>query len=237
MMTIFYVLDFDRCIGDTAKFHDVLESVVADLTTISREELAQVKRDTELSGGSFNTEAYVTAKLRAQQSSVSWPDIRTAMLKRARQQDMLEPHAADLLRILNERSEYYGILTHGGVEWQKAKIEGANLAHVPYVVTSQRDKGLTISGWQQTDGSFLIPEELAGAPNLLVKEVVLVDDKAVSFANLPLGARGYHVVWSDRELLASQVGAIPANVTVAHGMIGVIELLFEQQSVKSVDKT
>lgn len=234
----FYVLDFDRCIGDTAKLHKVLEESVWRLTDISPQQIMAARREAELSGGSFDTASYVMKILESTDSRVSWDEICRAMIESARQQDMLEPHAGDLLRILDEMGARYGILTYGGEAWQKTKIRAAGLGHVPFLVTDVRAKGTALTRWQKADGTFLIPPELTTTDRPVVAEcLVLVDDKAASFRGIPLGVQGFHVVWSDRELLPSQAGSLPAGVVTAHGMVGLIELLFGDKGVQIVDKT
>lgn len=232
----FYVLDFDRCIGDTARFHTVLEEAIEHVTDIHPADIRKARIETELSGGSFDTAKYVMRVLESTKSSVSWDDICSEMIKRACREDMLEPHARDLLRILNERRACYGILTYGGEAWQRAKITASRLESVPYLITDMHAKGQVLASWQQPDGTFVIPPGLAGERSLIADSLVLIDDKAASFQDIPLGVRGFHVVWSDRELLPSQAGKLPPGVITAHGMIGVIELLFGLDSVNVVDK-
>ncbi len=233
----FYVLDFDRCIGDTAKFHEVLIEVVERLTPIVAADIEMARQESEQSGGSFDTASFVTGILAATRSVVTWDDICNEMIASARQRDMLEPHARDLLRLLDDRDALYGILTYGGREWQRTKLLAANLADVPYMITDVHEKGRSLARWQLPDGSFAIPEELSPYVSLTADTVVLIDDKAASFRNIPLGVYGYHVVWADRELLPSQAGVLPEGVVTAHGMVGVIELLFGSNSLSDIDRT
>lgn len=232
----FYVLDFDRCIGDTAKFHTALMAAIAKLTPVSPANIRQAKHQAEQSGGSFDTASYIMNALISLNSPVSWQEICEAMVAEARGQDMLEPGAAELLQALDDRGARYGILTYGGDAWQRAKIQAANLAHVPHLITSVHSKGKVLAGWRQRDGTFAIPAELAGEESLVAESLLLIDDKAASFAEIPPGVRGIHIVWAGRELLPSQMGELPPGVATVRSMNEAIELLFSLENDDMIDK-
>lgn len=231
----FYVLDFDRCLGDTEALHDVLVEAVTSLTPITQGMLDAARQATEASGGSFDTEKYVSGQLKASGGDVSWRHIREDFLRRAQARDMLLSHAGELLEELRARGEAFGILTHGGQEWQRAKLIGSRLGWVPALVTNTPRKGEVLRSWQQPDRRFLLPRELSPRP-LIASELVLIDDKLISFADIPSGVRGYHVAWPGVKSLASQAGALPPSVTTVQGMGGIIQLLFGKTSVNTIDK-
>lgn len=232
----FYVLDFDRCIGSTDMFQVALEEAVGNVASIQPAVIHEARRKTEQSGGSFDTARFIIDELARTKSSVSWQVVCDEMLRLARTRDMLEPYARELLQLLEARGESFGILTYGGQQWQRLKLASAGIGDVPYIITSQRSKGLVLASWQQDDGTFVIPGELAGRP-LCAANLVLIDDKVVSFTDIPVGVRGIRIVWPGRPQLVSQGGSLPKNVVEVEGVHGAIELLFGKDSVVAVDKT
>ena len=50
----FYVLDFDRCLGDIESSFDLLKEVVQELSSGSGDSLQMAREDVESSGGSFS---------------------------------------------------------------------------------------------------------------------------------------------------------------------------------------
>lgn len=227
LVDVFYVLDFDRCIGDTDKFQLVLEQAVATVTQISPESIRTARRNTDMSGGSFDTARFVIEELIRTRSDITWQEICDEIVTLTKDQDMLEPYAADFLRILRNRGEYFGILTYGGKEWQRLKLATSGMGDVPFVITSVRNKGLTLTSWLQGDGTFIIPKEMTKDRLVRAKSLIFIDDKAVSFSDIPRGVRGVLVVWPDRRQPGlSQEHEVPLSVTTVEGMRGAIELLF-----------
>jgi hypothetical protein len=224
----FFVLDFDRCLGNTVLFQQILEGVLVD-AGISAEAFAAARTKIEAEGKTFDTIRHTHQLLEQTGSSSSWSDIKKEFLFRAQHQEALLPHAHELLQILDERSLPYGIVTYGVEEaWQLIKLEAAKLLYVPHLVTHIEEKGELLTDWKQSDGSFLIPPALTqDFETLRVQEVILIDDKAKSFWNTPEGVRGVHVVAPGGNPLPSQQGDTPPNVTDVTGLDGAINLLFK----------
>jgi len=230
VVDVFYILDFDRCLGDTTKLQYELEAAVKRKTSISLHQLATARHEVELSGGSFDTAAYVQDILKATPSDTAWDEVCQDMIEHARQKDLLEPSARTFIDSLEKRRAHFGILTYGGIDWQRAKLRASCMEAIPALVTDNVSKGHVISSWQQADGSFVIPKELLQPydSQLYAKKIVLIDDKVVSFRDIPKGVSGFHVVRSDRKILPSQEGELPSGIVRAEELSKVIELLFSK---------
>lgn len=225
----FFVLDFDRCLGNTVLFQQILEGVLTD-AGVSAATFAAARSRIEKEGKTFDTIRHAHEVLEEAGSSYTWQEIKKEFLLRAHEQEALLPHARDLLQILDERSLPYGIVTYGVEEaWQLIKLEAAKLLYVPHLVTHIEEKGKLLTGWKQPDGSFLIPPALTqDFETLQVNEVILVDDKAKSFWGTPEGVRGVHVIAPGGNPLPSQQGDIPPNTTSVTGLDGAVQLLFNE---------
>lgn len=224
----FFVLDFDRTLGNTEKFHDVLEQVIKEeVATITIGSLRAARARAEAAGKSFDTIDYVRQFL-TQSTTTTWQDVLQAFIRQAKTQDMLLPHAAELLRLLDEKKIPYGIITYGGEAWQLAKIEAANLLAVPHLVTHIEEKSRILAGWKHHDNeSFVIPPALTrDFRPLTVDMIVFLDDKAKSFHLIPAGVKGIHVHSATQPPLPSQQGVLPPDVTSVAGLDGAIKLLF-----------
>jgi len=226
----FFVLDFDRCIGDTNGIQAVLEGVLQRETGISPEAFHAARTRIESEGKTFDTIRHVHMLLAEAGSDVTWSRILAALLVEARNHDLLLPHAAELLAILKERQLPHGIITYGVEEaWQLIKLEVSGLLEIPHLVTHIEEKGTLLTGWKQADGSFAIPPALdKGLVPPKVSRVVFLDDKAKSFWGIPDGVEGVHVVAPGGNVLPSQQGDTPASVTDVTGIDGAIKLLFSK---------
>lgn len=215
----FIVLDFDRCIGNTVKLQALLEEVVTQETPVTHAQMRRAREATERSGGSFDTAQHVREQLHGSGDDAGWDRLADRYVRRARQQDMLEPGARELVALLQEKQVDYGIVTYGGELWQTTKILAARLEETPYVVTPSKGKGELIAGWRQDDGEFLIPAGLSSGESLSARSVMLIDDKAASFEKLPPGAVGIYVLpGSGQAQLLSQQGSVPESVVTVRGL-------------------
>lgn len=221
----FYVLDFDRCLGRTEKFQALLEEVIGEEHVVSLKMIRYAHEEVKKTGGSFDTAAYVRQILKDKRLDVNrvWGRIESDFVEAARHQDMFEPYAKELLDLLKAKKEYFGILTYGGYDWQMAKLRAAGLVEVPHIITSYKEKGHMIVGWQTSDKRFLIPTELSAGRELLAKTVVLIDDKPVSFIGLPPEAKGFCV--SPLVTQGTSVADLPPTVQVVPDMKRAVELL------------
>lgn len=227
---VFYILDFDRTLANTDKFHDILEVVIEQETTIKVSQLRTARQRAEHAGESFDTIEYLRQFLTGVQSQKTWYQIQQVFIRQARKQNLLEPGAADFLRILNEKKIPYGIVTFGGEAWQLAKIEAARLMDVPHIVTHIQEKGRILSGWKHEDGRFIIPPALTrDFQPLHVSKIVFLDDKPKSFIGIPDGAQGVHVrplTVNDSSRSHSQIDLLPPHIKSVVGLQGAIDLLF-----------
>lgn len=225
----FFVLDFDRCIGDTNGIQALLERVLEEETGIRPDKLAITRQQIEAAGHTFETIRHVKALLKTEGSEVEWEHIRQELLEAAKEADLLLPGARDLLEILKTRELPHGIITYGVEEaWQLTKLELAGLLAVPHLVTHIEAKGELLTGWKRPDDSFLIPPVLTpDFVSLSVERIVFLDDKAKSFYGIPNGVRGVHIVAPGGNTLPAQQGDLPGDVTSVTGIPGAIELLFD----------
>ncbi len=236
----FFVLDFDRCMANTDKFHDILMHIIErETTTITAKELHRVRSKAEQIGQSFDTIEYVRRALAESGEGKNWQKIQQIFIREAQTQDMLEPHVADLFRILDKKHIPYGIITYGGDAWQLAKIEAARLINIPHVVTHIVEKGQLLTGWKRGGGTFIIPPVLTRDFHpLTVSSIIFLDDKARSFVQIPKGVQGVHVLSSvGAPLLPSQRGTLPPHVTSVKGVLGAIALLFPDEHHRIIDKS
>lgn len=225
----YFVLDFDRCIGDTNGIQALLEQVLEQETGIHPDKLATTRQQIEAAGHTFETIRHVKALLKTEGSSVEWEHIRQKLLERSKNVDLLLPGAHDLLTLLQERGLPHGIITYGVEEaWQLTKLELAGLLNIPYLVTHIEAKGELLTGWKRKDGLFLVPPALtADFISLSVKQIIFLDDKAKSFRGIPAGVRGVHIEAPGGNKLPAQQGDLPSGVTSVTGIPGAIRLLFK----------
>lgn len=227
-MSVFYVLDLDRTLANTEKLYEVLSAVLIRDTNISMDMLNKERGEVEARGESFKLINSLAGLLQSHNSEIDWLQVEQAFIREAhRTEGVLEPYAAQLLKLLDSKQLPYGIITYGNEAWQLAKLEAAGLLNVPHVVTRIKEKGRLLAGWRQEDGSFIIPPAMTHDFNpLTVDSIIFLDDKAVSFKDIPEGVHGVYVRSSTRELLESQKGSLPQDVDTVYGLDGALQLLF-----------
>jgi hypothetical protein len=238
VVDVFYILDMDRCLVNTEKLVVFLRDIVAIELGIDEAEMDIARREYEKEGGSFDTAAFVMSVMdgRGKDGPAEWHHIKERFVTRARDEDMLEPYASELLAILRYHNYPLGIVTYGGEQWQTAKMTAAGLIHIPHLVTHNSDKGRLIASWQLVSGYFLVPSALTGRQPVIAKKLVFIDDKPISFKGIPaevtsICAIAPGVVWSTKVL-----GALPDSVVVVHGLHEAIQLLFGHQDDVYIDK-
>ena len=226
----FFVLDFDRCTGNTDGIQAVLEEVLQQETGISPEAFHAARTRIEGEGKTFDTIRHVHMLLAEAGSTVSWEHVRTKLIERASGVDLLLPHARELLDMLKEKKLPHGIITYGVEEaWQLTKLEITGLLSVPHLVTHIEEKGKLLTGWKLDDGTFGIPPALdEGLVPPTVSRIIFLDDKAKSFWGIPDGVEGVHVIAPGGNKLPSQQGDTPTSVTEVTGIDGAIKLLFSK---------
>lgn len=226
----FYVLDFDRCIGNTDGIQAVLEEVLQRETGISPDTFHSARTRIENEGKTFDTIRHVHMLLKETDSDIAWEFIRAKLIERAKEVDLLLPHARELLQILDDHQLHYGIITYGVEEaWQLTKLEITGLLQVPHLVTHIEEKGKLLTGWKRPSGEFIVPPALSKEFHPLeVPRLVFLDDKAKSFWGIPEGVEGVHVVAPGGNKLPAQQGEVPPSVTEVIGIDGAIQLLFSK---------
>lgn len=226
----FFVLDFDRCIGDTDGIQTILEDVLQQETGIAPETFHAARTRIESEGRTFDTIRHVHMLLEEAGSPVTWEHIREKLIEKAKTVNLLLPHAEELLDVLRSHRLPHGIITYGIEEaWQLTKLEITGLLEIPHLVTHIEEKGKLLTGWKLEDGSFGIPPALNdGLVPPVVKRIIFLDDKAKSFWGIPDGVEGVHVVAPGGNTLPSQQGDVPQSVTDVTGIDGAIKLLFSK---------
>jgi len=169
----------------------------------------------------------VAKELLRRTSSKTWQHIRQIYVAAAKVEDLLEPGAARLLDLLDERHIPYGILTFGTEAWQLTKLEAAGLVDrgIPFEITQIERKGEVLAGWKREAGFAIPPAMVRGVQPLYVRNIVFLDDKPRSFTALPEGVHGVCVRPVAYPPRISQQGPIPAGVDEVEGIQGAIELL------------
>jgi hypothetical protein len=210
----FYAIDFDRCLSDTSKLDSIFYKLANDdYPQLDAVELLRARNEVEDTGRTFDQIGALQKVFNESELS----DFLNVFVQRALQEDTLSVGARDLMKTLKEHNAPFGLVTFGGIRWQQVKIKASGLDWMPVLITDHTRKGEIIAGWQQGDGTFLIPSDLT-TKELIVKSVILLDDKAGAFSGLPNEARGYWVQSTTQPLLPSQDGEIPHNVRIAHGL-------------------
>lgn len=221
----FWVIDFDRCIGNVDQLYSLFEAVVTEVMPLDVAQLEAARQKMEAIGGSFNVLGYLRDVAKINQAAHD--RVTQSFLERARsmRHQLLEPGAEELFQYLKTQAIPYAIISYGNPGWQRLKIRAAGCGEVPTHITSYPEKGMLITDWHdKLGGHFAVPANIAGSTtDLLVDEVVLVDDKARAFHGLPAYARGYWVHSLSGELLPSQQGSVPKRVTTVRGLPSLIQ--------------
>jgi hypothetical protein len=206
---IFYILDFDRCVGNTNALFDQFERTVMEHTGMTAWSLRNVRDEVEAVGDSFDTATYVRAQLKLGNLEGEWHQLEESFVTSCEKVNTLNPGARELMTWLEQRQLPYGTVTYGEQTWQRLKLRASGLEKMPCFITDNKHKSVLFKTWQGSDGRFTLPEELGGGT---YSSIVLVDDKAVSFDGFPsLPSHGYWVLNPHIEL-PSQEGTVPENV-------------------------
>lgn len=215
ILETFYAIDFDRCLSDTNRLNDIFYAVVGRYKEIDVDRLKQKRKEVEEPGGTYDQ----TVLLRELLSTDQLVELLEAFQAEAKQYGVLTAGSAELLGAIEARGFAFGIVSYGSIAWQSAKIKASGLEQLPSMIIDHKEKGKVIAQWQQPDKTFVIPAGLfLDGISRRAKTVVLIDDKASAFPGLPKEARGYWMQSTTEPLLPSQVGTVPENVKIAHGM-------------------
>lgn len=191
----FYAWDFDRTLGLTELLAVEFTKHVAETDPATAEILRATKEAVEKSKGSFD----MLGAIREHMGELALRNYVDGFVGRQHEVSFLEEGAEVLLHDVAEGGHRSGIITRGGVEWQKIKLRKTGLEGVPHLILGKEDdiKGKLIASWyDSTTGLYRLPDELGGG---FVEEVVLVEDKETEFDGFPTqaSARGYLFTGSD----------------------------------------
>lgn len=208
----FYVVDFDRCIGNIDASFDILKEVVHDLGIIDRQIFKSMRDEVESNGITFSALEQIVARY----PSVNLDEIEKLYYQRAKLKpgSLLEPGAIDFINFLTDTKQYFCIMTFGDKRWQTIKITGSGIDDVPLVIVKNPRKSEYIQKWlNPKTGQFQLPGRLfKDGIAKISTEVVLIDDKISAFTNLPIGLRGYYISGSSSKYIDKQLDKLPASV-------------------------
>lgn len=208
----FYVLDYDRCLGNTERLYELLlDSVLTVAGDFDIAAMDAERRLAEASGGSFDGLAYIKQRLNGGERYQAVLRIFIARGQSQAPEALLEKGARDFIDYLIPRYPF-GILTFGSPTWQSAKLEACSLHTAPHSIMNHKHKVEHMKDWRDDQtGFFSLPEEFSVPTGYShARELILVDDKAAAFTGIEAGMHGYWLL--HRELLLSQVGEVGARV-------------------------
>ncbi len=207
----FYVLDFDRCLGDIESSFDLLKEVVQELSVGSGDSLQSAREHIESSGGSFSALKHLAELNPDMDLNV----VGKLFLERAKLQkgNTLEPGAIELIEFLIATNRDFCIMSYGDKKWQMLKINAAGLGNVANIIVPSKHKSAYIAKWLNAKKQFIIPSDFfADNQPRIADEVVLIDDKIMAFDGLPASARGYLVQGRAKKHEKSQLNRLLSSV-------------------------
>lgn len=178
----FYVLDFDRTLGDTAHLYSEFIAAVSmvhpEAVDVLHQAVQRAKDDETVFDAYHVLENVMSPEEVGRCARLFIEAMKT-------RHDSVYPDAKQFLSWLNETRQPYGIMSRGGPEWQQIKIAAAHLEEVPCLIIAsdhEHTKVEIMTSWRNTQGVFELPAEFAGRE---VEQLVLVDDKPTEFLGLP----------------------------------------------------
>lgn len=216
----FYVIDFDRCLGNVDASFSLLQSIIGEMGLVSSDEFAKVRADTEARGESFTVFGYLKAYT-TDQVTQQVVDEFIRRGKDAASDSLLEAGAQEFINWLDKNHKYYGIMSYGDRIWQPTKIAASGLGKVACMIVDNPQKASVITTWRnKANGQYELPQAFGG---YTTSEIILIDDKATAFDMLPEGTRGYWVV-KDGHTLPFQQGIVPSVITRVEQINQIINL-------------
>lgn len=215
------LIDFNRTIQDTPGFVEGLKDFVTnnygpDLAGAMK----SVQNDKEAQGHSFDILDFIKKNVGEEEVVVFKEGFKTYC--KNNNMRFLNPDTFEVFKKMDDAGKTYGILTTGSEESQTFQLEVSGVSDVPHHIVPRSDKGRMIAEeWLQDDGSFTVPPKFAtDLGKRTFKSLLLADDKASAFADLPegvwrdgvpLGAWGNHYIDMRYGVLPSQAGFLPEN--------------------------
>ena len=190
MINAFQIIDLDRTLFDTQLF---VRSIGDEL------DLLEPGWGTELYN-KFTTaynhgETFYIMRLLRQQKGDAWFDnLVDQAVSRAGLSNLVMPFLQERIEAaatITSHRPAWGIMTYGNEIDQRLKCSliGLDNANIPFLISPTPNKSSVISSWQNSDGSFTLPENFGGG---VADVITLEDDKLEAFANMPTtGMYGY----------------------------------------------
>ncbi len=208
----YFVVDFDRCIGNIDASFNLLNEVAHELMIVNKELFISMRKQAESEGKPFSA----IEQLKKKYPSTNLDIIEKMYLKKASllSSELLEPGARDFLDYLHFNKINFCIMSFGDERWQKVKIKGAGITKTPVIIVKRIDKSSHIREWlNPKSGKFLIPKKyFLDNKSKVASEIVLIDDKVKAFENLPLNVRGYIVLGSSSTQTKLQIDGLPSSI-------------------------
>lgn len=215
----FFAIDFDRCLTKGETFALLYMEVLDELGVIAYVDINAVKNELESRGESLLMLTY----LRDNGLFDAHTEQQVAQLFYERAQAKRYNYVADdadvLFDYLRAKKIPHAIISYGENSWQELKIKAAGFDTVPHQVVSHPRKSDELRSWLKGD-EYHLPRIFGGET---ADEIVLIDDKAVAFDNLPSHVRGYWMRAKDGSLLPSQQGTVPDSVQIVYDFKSIIE--------------
>ncbi len=228
ILDTFYIIDFDRTLARSDDLRLLFEEVAFEETAIPAE---QIKQGELIYRNNFDVAGYLRNLLKQEapnsDAETVVARVKKLFVEKGLQEDFLEPYAAQLLEELAKKDMAFGILTSGGEEWQRAKIQASGLDRIPHMIIGTVKKSELMAEWKQPDGMFLLPDTLTGRGICRARRIVFLDDKPVSFEGIPEGVEGIWVL-PIRSAVAYDIKKleVPPQVRHAHGLHAARDLIF-----------
>ncbi|GAC1370141.1 MAG: hypothetical protein NVSMB39_2690 [Candidatus Saccharimonadales bacterium] len=202
------ILDFDRTLGDVdaamARLFMAAENAGVDTGQI-RAAQARVEAD----GGSFDPLTYVKGAL----DEAAYAEFCEQFVA-ANEPPILYEDASEFLDMLQERDVPHVILTYGAnPEWQSLKLRASGY-EAGRMIMPHSDKGQEMVNLKGADGMYDFGAD--DGSSYRAETLMLIDDKAKSFASLPDDCSG--ILLQRGEALLSQQGEVPAQVRTVNSL-------------------
>lgn len=219
MRSTFFAIDFDRCITKGEMFNLLYVEVLDELGVIAYVDMVSVKDEVESKGKPFHMLTYLRDNGLFDRNVEQ--QVADAFIKRAQEKryNAVADDADDLFAYLKKEQIPHAIISYGDNDWQELKIRAAGFEDQPHQIVSHPRKSDELRSWLEGD-LYRLPRIFGGE---LVDEIVLIDDKAVAFDDLPARVRGYWMRAKDGSLMPSQQGTVPDSVQIVYDFKSIIE--------------
>lgn len=193
----FFVVDFDRCLGDVDASYNLLKHILNEVSDVDEDEIQSARESVGATGGSFSVLEYILDK----DANLDIDIIEKMFIEKARtvRGGLLEPGALKFINFLLNTNRHFCIMSYGEEKWQNLKITASGLGGYSTLIVPHGQKSRFIEKWfDGLTNKYIIPKEYF-TDNITreANEIVLIDDKVVAFQDLPVGVRGYLVQGSN----------------------------------------